>query len=130
MVVRTILDHFGPAHFPTVPLPLAIYAPLSSAETCPKEHAGIQKMQIKALVLGKPHLWVSQTVFFGKPWFVRRPRMGRWIRLKFSIALENFNPAVRLQKSTVGGSPEPKIAHFCKNWQFLLFSGSDFPLEI
>ena len=39
-------------------------------------------------------------------------------------------PKVRLQKSTVGGSPRPRIAHFCKNWQFLLFIGSDFLLEI
>ena len=37
---------------------------------------------------------------------------------------------LRLQKSTVGGSPRPKIAHVCKNWQFLLFIGSDFLLEI
>ena len=33
-------------------------------------------------------------------------------------------------KSTVGGCPGPKIAHFCKKWQFLLFVGSDFLLEI
>ena len=26
--------------------------------------------------------------------------------------------------------PGPKIAHFCKNWQFFLFIGSDFLLEI
>ena len=26
--------------------------------------------------------------------------------------------------------PGPKIAHFCKNWQFLLSIGSDFLLEI
>ena len=38
--------------------------------------------------------------------------------------------SIRLQKSTVGGSPGTKIAHFCKNWQFLLFIGSDFLLEI
>ena len=36
----------------------------------------------------------------------------------------------RLQKSTVGGPPGPKIGNFCKNWQFLLFIGSDFLLEI
>ena len=37
---------------------------------------------------------------------------------------------IRLQKSTVGGSPGPKIGNLCKNWQFLLFIGSDFLLEI
>ena len=37
---------------------------------------------------------------------------------------------VRLQKSTVGGFPRPKIAHFCENGQFLLFIGSDLLLEI
>ena len=37
---------------------------------------------------------------------------------------------IRLQKSTVGGSLGPNIAHFCKNRQFLLFIGSDFQLEI
>ena len=37
---------------------------------------------------------------------------------------------LRLQKSTVGGSPGPKIGNFSKNWQFLLFIGSDFLLEI
>ena len=37
---------------------------------------------------------------------------------------------LRLQESTVGGSLWPKLANFCKNWQFLLFIGSGFLLEI
>ena len=64
-------------------------------------------------------------------------------RSKFSISIEISNLArkfqsrrldfphkIRLQKSTVGGPPGPKIGNVCKNWQVVLVIGSDFLLEI
>ena len=52
-------------------------------------------------------------------------------RQKHALSQSTTPFACTLQKSTVGGSPGPKIGNFCKNWQFLQkFVGSEFLLEI
>ena len=50
---------------------------------------------------------------------------GSWGKQIQEFARTGYE-AIRQQKSTVGGSPGPKIAHCCKNWQFLLFGQWSF----